>query len=176
MFNLFNCGNSFCKECNCCSDVCQDCSGGPCKPSCGCKNNLVLAGLQVALSISEQIGLGADEAIQFNSTITNNSTKVQHTFLDTFTILENGTYLINWQLLYGGGLSTSSPAFALDFSDGGRLYTNLPANSQLVSSTNFINVTNAPVSFKLINTVEDFVYVDPGLNAASLTITHLQNC
>ncbi len=184
MFNLFNCGDCFCKMCNTSSPTCiRGATGptgargfaGPAGATGASGENLFLGGLQVALSTTETITLGEGETLKFNSTMTNNSNKVEHTSLDTFTIMENGYYIIAWQILCGGSTIAPVPTFALEFGDGGKLYSSSTINSQQMNSTNFVKIANAPVTVKLVNATGNDVFIDANVSSATMVFIHLQN-
>ena len=132
----------------------------------------ILSGMQLQLQIADQVTIGDNENVIFDTVISSFSSAISYD--DTtgiITINDNGVYYINWWIATDGSISAAFTIFSIDVSGGPVISSNTPIQSDNMSGNALLNVTNAPVTLSLVNHTGNDVFLG-SIIKADLTIIH----
>ena len=84
-----------------------------------------------------------------------------------FTISQNGFYKVNWWVATQSGLGQQGINITLVASDGERFISTSPIKSGEVNGMALLNITNAPITFQLLNQSDGVVNYSTGTSVVA---------
>ena len=120
-----------------------------------------LLGLQVTYETAGSVEVDDGDPIVFNNILTNNSTITYDNTTGIFSITEEGTYYISWNLAVDGAASSPYIQLDLEFSNSQVISISSTIVNQIASNSAFIEVlsTDLPLTFSLVNNSGDTLFV-----------------
>ena len=132
-----------------------------------------LVGLQVQLT-DETSTIDNNSPFIFNSLFNDVTDAVSYdSATGLFTITETGNYYIDWWVAVDGSPIAVTIDISLVTSNGIVATSSTPILSDQMSGNALISVTEAPITFRLVNTTGNEIFIGPTTVKANLTIINL---
>ncbi|HHT37893.1 MAG TPA: hypothetical protein GXZ95_00570 [Mollicutes bacterium] len=132
-----------------------------------------LVGLQVQLTDETAI-IENDSPIIFNTLFNDVTDAVSYNpATGLFTITETGNYYIDWWVAVDGSPVAITIDVSLVTSNGVVATSSSPILSGVVTGSTLISVTEAPITFRLVNTTGNEIFIGNTTVKANLTVVYL---